>query len=169
MNRIAKIRLLFRKKLLTTLLSSGVAALVAGSTASRVWAEDALSGEVIVILAAQEAGTIDPSLARIPALGKPPFNAYRSMSVLSRSNLLLSAGKPVTVTLPNNRLLSVKLEARMPDGRSKVQVSIKGPNEKDYLPLLEVIASPGEPFFVAGQKYQNGTLVIGVSVGKRSS
>jgi hypothetical protein len=168
MRRISKIRLNDMQKLTYALFLTGLLALLSLSTASRVMAEESLSGEVLVILASEEAGTIDSSLAPIPALRRPPFNAFRSMRVLSRSALALSTGKPVTVTLPNNRLLSLKLEARMPDGRSKVQVSIKRANEKDYLPLLEVIASPGEPFFVAGQKYQNGTLVIGVSVGKRS-
>jgi hypothetical protein len=48
-----------------------------------------------------------------------------------------------------------------------VQVSINRANEKDYLPVLYVIASPGEPFFVAGQKFEGGTLVIGVRVGER--
>jgi hypothetical protein len=37
------------------------------------------------------------------------------------------------------------------------------------LPLLQVIASPGEPFFVAGQKHEGGTLVIGVRVGEKST
>ena len=33
-----------------------------------------------------------------------------------------------------------------------------------FLPLLEVNAKPGEPFFVAGQTYKGGTLVIGIKV-----
>jgi hypothetical protein len=56
---------------------------------------------------------------------------------------------------------------RLPDGRAQVQVSINRPYEKDYLPLLQVKASLGEHFFVAGQKFEGGTLVIGVRVGER--
>ena len=145
----------------------GAAILVAMLTAAPALAEESLSSEVLVVLASEQPGAIDPTLAKIPALSKPPFNAFRSLQVLTRSEVSLSIGKTVEVTLPNGRILSLTLQGRMPDGRSKVQVSIKRPNEKDYLSSLEVKASPGEPFFVAGQKYQNGTLVIGVSVGKR--
>lgn len=130
-------------------------------------AEEPVAGEVLVILASEKGGTIDSTLANITALSKPPFNAYHSMKVLTRSDISLTVGKPVDVELPNGRRLNLTLQERKPDGRSKVQVSINRPNQKDYLPLLEVIASPGEPFFVAGQKYQDGTLVIGVRVGVR--
>jgi hypothetical protein len=137
--------------------------------ASSLHAEELISGEVFVILASEETGPIDPSLAQIPALSKPPFNGFRSMQVLTRSAVSLSSGKAADLALPNNRRLSITLREKMPDGRNKVQVSITRPNEKDYLPLLEVIASPNEPFFVAGQKYQKGTLVIGVRIGNRTS
>ena len=52
----------------------------------------------------------------------------------------------------------------MPDGRYKVRAAINRPNKADYLPLLQVVASAGDPFFVAGQTYQGGTLVVGVIV-----
>ncbi len=55
----------------------------------------------------------------------------------------------------------------MPNGRYRVRVSINRPEQNDYLPLLSVVASPGDPFFVAGQRHQGGTLVIGVRVGTR--
>ena len=53
----------------------------------------------------------------------------------------------------------------MPDGRLRVRVSINRPNQTDYLPLLQVLASPGDPFFVAGQAHDGGTLVIGITLG----
>jgi hypothetical protein len=128
-------------------------------------AEDAsLPGEVIVILAGSE-GTIDPSLGNIKALKQPPFDSFKSLKVLSRSNITLKGSEAVTVELPNGRRMQIAVIERMPDGRAKVQVSINKPNQKDYLPKLQVVASPGEPFFVAGQKFQGGTLVIGVRVG----
>jgi hypothetical protein len=124
-------------------------------------------GEVLVILAQDEGGPIDPSLSSIKALKEPPFNAYRSMKILSRAKLELALERAFEVELPNGRTLRITLRERRSDGRAKVQVSINRPNQKDYLPLLEVIASPGEPFFVAGQKYQGGTLVIGLRIGDR--
>jgi hypothetical protein len=129
-------------------------------------ASESVAAEVFVILASEKAGKIAPDLAKIKALRQPPFSSFRTMEVLQKSKVELKKGQPVTVTLPNGRRLMLKLQQQMPDGRSKVQLSINRPNKKDYLPLLEVIAKQGEPFFVAGQKYQGGTLVIGVEIGK---
>ena len=129
-------------------------------------APDAVQGEVFVILAGTEAGAIDPSLGSVKALKQPPFDSFKSMKILSRTQLTLKSGESAVVELPNGRRLQLTLIERMPDGRNKVQVSINRPSQKDYLPLLQVIASSGEPFFVAGQKYQGGTLVIGVRVGE---
>jgi hypothetical protein len=157
-----------RRTIHAALLICTAALLIHSPLASTLHAQESISGEVFVILASEEAGPVDPSLAQIPALSKPPFNGFRSMQVLTRSTVSLNLGKPIDLALPNNRRMSITLREKMPDGRSKVQVSIKRPNEKDYLPLLEVIASPNEPFFVAGQKYQKGTLVIGVRIGKRT-
>jgi len=61
------------------------------------------------------------------------------------------------------------LQQEMPNGRFRVRVSINRPNQRDYLPLLQVVASPGDPFFVAGQSHAGGTLVIGVRVGERAA
>ena len=121
--------------------------------------------QVLVILAKEDQGEIDPKLKPVRALQKPPFNGFKSMKVLSTSDVELTADQAATVALPNGRTLQIKLLARMPDGRNKVQVSINRPEKQDYLPLLTVIAS-GEPFFVAGQRYEGGTLVIGVRVGE---
>lgn len=136
-------------------------------TASPALAEEAVAGEVLVVLASEQEGAVDPELAKIAALRKPPFNSFKSMKVLTRTDIKLKPGQPFTVSLPNGRHLMLSLTERMPDGRSRVQLSINRPNEKDYLPLLEVKARPGEPFFVAGQSYEGGTLVIGVRVGNR--
>ena len=134
--------------------------LSAGSVAQ---AAEPVAGEVIVVLASDAEGGVDPSLKSLTALRKPPFNAFKSLQVLSRHAIEL-ADEPVDVKLPNGRELRIELLERMEDGRHKVQVSINRSKNKDYLPLLQVKASP-EPFFVAGQKFQGGTLVIGVRVG----
>ncbi|MDQ3033282.1 MAG: hypothetical protein M3Y87_12760 [Myxococcota bacterium] len=130
-------------------------------------AGDVVRSEVFVVLAAEAEGAIDPSLADIPALRQPPFNAFHSMSVLSRTTAELSSQRPIEVALPNGRQLRIELERQMPDGRYRVRVSINTPGQADYLPLLQIVASPGDPFFVAGQNWQGGTLVIGVRIGQR--
>jgi hypothetical protein len=124
-------------------------------------------GEVLVILAGDEEGPIDPDLSSVKALKVKPFNGYKSFKILSRSALSLTPNQAEEITLPAARKLRITLLERRKDGRFKVQVSINRPNKTDYLPLLEVAAQPGERFFVAGQKYQGGTILIGVRVGER--
>lgn len=127
-------------------------------------ADTAVKGEVLVILAKEAEGEYDPKLKKMPALQKPPFNGFKSMSILSTTGIELTSDKDATVSLPNGRTLSLKLLERLPDGRHKVQVSISRPDKDDRPTSLTVIAS-GEPFFVAGQNHGGGTLVIGVRVG----
>jgi len=146
------------------LLTSG--ALAQGSTLARSDREATANvpAEVLVVLAKEEAGEIDPELKKLTALRRPPFNSFRSMKILSRPKLTLTPGKDAFVSLPNGRRLKLTLLRVMPDGRYKVRAAINRPNKSDYLPLLQVVASAGDPFFVAGQSYQGGTLVVGVTV-----
>lgn len=125
----------------------------------------AVHADVVVILAKEEPGTIDPSLAAVGALQRPPFNTFRSMRVLSRPRVTLRTDQDVDIALPNGRQLRLRIQQVMPDGRLRVRVSINRPNQSDYLPLLQVLASPGDPFFVAGQAHDGGTLVIGITLG----
>jgi hypothetical protein len=127
-----------------------------------------LLGEVLVVLASEAEGTIDPSLSHLRALKHPPFNGFKSMKIMSRQSVALVTDEPVAIELPKRRWLVLTLVSRLADGRAKVQLSINKPNQKDYLPLLNVIISAGEPFFVAGQKFEGGTLVVGVRLGERA-
>jgi hypothetical protein len=126
----------------------------------------AVSAQVFVIVAREVAGAIDPRLTTLHALHEPPFSAFHSMDILGEHSLMLEPGTPVTVDLPNGRVIQLVLEEITPDGRNHVRVSINRPSESDYLPVLEVAAPPGDPFFVAGQNYMGGTLIIGVSLGR---
>jgi len=121
-----------------------------------------VSAEVFVILARTDAGTIDPDLAGMPALRRPPFSNFRSMELLSRERFELAASTPQEIDLPNGRKVRIALEEQTPDGRHRMRVSINRPNQADYLPLLQVVAAAGDPFFVAGQQHLGGTLIIGI-------
>ena len=101
------------------------------------------------------------------ALRKPPFNAFKSMEVLRKVELAPQPGKDATLDLPNGRKLKIAILERQPGGKYKVRLAINKPDAQDYLPGMVVVASPGEPFFIAGQKHAGGTLVIGVQVGAR--
>lgn len=126
-----------------------------------------VAGQVLIVLASQVAGLIDPRLADVPALRRPPFDSYRSMALLESPRIELRVNQPLEVPLPNGRRMRLVLQGTTPDGRYRVRVSINRPDQQDYLPEMQVVAAPGDPFFVAGQSFQSGTLVIGIRLGRR--
>lgn len=121
--------------------------------------------EVLVIHANTEGDGIDPQLAKLEALRKPPFDSFKKQSLIRRVEVKLEPGKEAEVELPNGRKLHLVLLEKLKDGRLRVSVSINRPGQRDYLPVMTVSAAPGDPFFVAGQKHEGGTLIIGVRVG----
>lgn len=129
-------------------------------------ADAPVPGEVLIVLGSQEGSGIDPQLEKLEALRKPPFDTFTKKTLLKRAGVKLELGKESEVELPNGRRLRLVLVERLKDGRFRVNVSINRPGQRDYLPVMTVSAAPGDPFFVAGQKYEGGTLVIGVRVGK---
>ena len=160
--------------LVTALLGTLPFAEIASAQSSSLSRNDRAStanvpAEVLVVLAKEEQGKIDPQLKDLTALRRPPFNAFRSMKILSRPKLTLTPGKDAFVSLPNGRRLKLTLLRVMPDGRSKVRAAINRPNKSAYLPRLQVVAAAGDPFFVAGQSYQGGTLVVGVTVDPKKT
>src|SRR5262245_404905 len=97
---------------------------------SSVHADDAkVSAEVTVVLAKQAEGEYDAKLKQLPALQKEPFDRYKSMKVLSTTQVELGADKAPSVALPNGGSMQIKLVERMSDGRHKVLVSIKNPGK----------------------------------------
>jgi hypothetical protein len=123
--------------------------------------------EVLIVLGRSEGSEVDPALAPLKALYKPPFDAFPSKTLLQRAELTLQTGKDSEAALPNGRTLHLTLTEVLPDGRLRLKVSVGRSGERDYLPLMTVTAAPGDPFFIAGQKYAGGTLIVGVRVLKR--
>ena len=166
---------LIRHLLVIAILLSGSVAMGASAQGSSLTRSDRASttssvpAEVLVVLAKEEPGKIDPQLQKLTALRRPPFNSFRSMKILSRPKLKLIPGKDALVSLPNGRRMKLTLLRVMPDGRYKVKAAINRPDKSDYLPLLQVVASAGDPFFVAGQTYQGGSLVVGVIVDPKKT
>ena len=101
-----------------------------------------------------------------PALQKPPFSAYNTYKLLSRTNYVVNRLAPTGAVLPNNRVLQITLRDVVQSGRYRIATSISQPGGTAFLPLLEVTTPAGEPFFVAGQSYLGGMLVIGIKVIK---
>jgi hypothetical protein len=116
--------------------------------------------EVSVLHGSHEKRAPDPRISDMPELREGPFAKYESYHLLSRAALSLTRGGRRQLRLPNGRLLEARLDALLADGSSRLVASINRPDGKDFLPLLEVKARPGQSFIVAGQSYKRGVLVL---------
>lgn len=155
--------------------ASGSAALADKPSAARpsssaAPAASTVQAEVIVLHATNTGAGIDPKIGKMPELAKPPFSAYNSYKLLNRSQVALTKGRATTTRLPDGSELMVTMKdelAPAKKGEPKkylVSASIRKDGGSSFLPLLEVNAKPGDTFFVAGQKYQSGILVIGINL-----
>ncbi|HRI66214.1 MAG TPA: hypothetical protein PK156_18330 [Polyangium sp.] len=133
-------------------------------------AEASVSTDLIVLHGTNDGTGIDPKIGQMPELGKPPFSSYNSYKLLERSTVASSKSQASTTKLPNGAILQVALKDVVEPkkkGEAKrfiMSASVKKAGGKDFLPLLEVNAKAGETFFVAGQNYKGGVLVIGIKV-----
>lgn len=151
-----------------TLIALVVTAVTGVAAAQDDRGSASISGDVLIVLASREAGPVDPRLADVPALRRSPFDAFRSMELLESPRVRLTVGREQVIELPNGRRLRLVLREVTDEGRFRMQVSINRPGQRDYLPELDVVASPGDPVFIAGQSYRDGTLVIGIRLGQRT-
>lgn len=132
--------------------------------------EAAVNAEFIVLHGTNDGTGIDAKIGKMPELSKPPFSSYNSYKLLEKSASASSKSKAATTKLPNGAILQVVLKdivepkKKNEAKRYVMSASIKKAGGKDFLPLLEVNAKAGETFFVAGQNYKGGILVIGIKV-----
>ena len=129
-------------------------------SSSAAWAQDRASCEVLMIHGLREEGGIDQSLSQLRQLREPPFNTYTKFRLLRRSRLPLTLGAPQSLELPTGRTLKLAFLGRSGQNRLRFQVSITRPRRADYLPAVQYVTQRGEPFFQAGQTYQQGVLVL---------
>lgn len=122
--------------------------------------------EVLVLHATNSGTGIDKRVGDMPELKKPPFSAYDSYELLAKKRLPLIKGEPQTYQLPNERILKTDLKEDPKGEIFKISASINQPQGKAFLPLLEVKAGLGQSFFVAGQTYKAGILVLVLRVVK---
>ena len=124
-----------------------------------------VSGEVMVLLATQGDGgrSIDAAIGPLLQLGKPPFNAYSHWKLLDRKTVSLDRGKSTTFAVANGRSLQLTYAGVTADRRFRVSAAMLR-EDGSSLQKVNVVAATQEPFFLAGQKYQGGTLFIGITV-----
>ncbi len=123
--------------------------------------------DVMVLHATQTpgVGSIGPGIGNMPQLQQPPFSAWNTYRLLAKQSLTLQKGTPMTYTLPNGRILQITLnDVTMPGPRFKIEAAINQPGGGPYLKLLQVTAPANQTFFVAGQQYQGGMIIIGFTL-----
>jgi hypothetical protein len=126
-----------------------------------------VNAEIMVMHATQSdggPGWIDPAIGKVPQLTKPPFSAYNTYKLLDKRTLPLAINTPGTYSLPNGRVLQVTFLDATVDKRFHIKTAINQPGGTAYLKLLEVTAAPNETFFVGGQSYQGGSIVLGITM-----
>jgi hypothetical protein len=120
--------------------------------------------ELLVLHATHQKRGIAPELRGLPELTKTPFSAYDSYALLERERLTLAEGTPKTHRLPNGRVLGTELVELKQGGIVRLRATISEPGGHAFLPLLEVRATAGQHFIVAGQSYRGGILVLVVTL-----
>jgi hypothetical protein len=115
------------------------------------------------------AGSIDPRLANVAQLKKPPLSAYNTYQLLNRATFPVKKGIASSYTLKNGRILQLTFEDMTPDNRYRVLTTISEPNAKEFLKKLEVVHGANEVLFVAGQNLDpkhpdKGALVLGITI-----
>jgi hypothetical protein len=152
-------------------LGPALAALCAGGSVARAeTAPHSSVVEVTVIHASRSdgGGSIDPQLRDLPQLTRQqPFLRYNVYRLIDRRTLPLEERKVVTDPLVNGRTLQITLldvVERGADRRFHMRAAIDEPGKQAFLKLLEVTAGVNEPFFVAGQSYEGGTLFLEIVV-----
>ena len=126
-------------------------------------APETLNVELIVLHGTNDGKGIDPNVGDMPELKRPPFSSYNSYKQLMKDRLSLVLAKSETRKLPNDRNILVTFKGKA-GPKYTISVNIQKPNGPDYLPDLVVNGRKGERFFLAGQTYKGGILVIGVKL-----
>ncbi len=107
---------------------------------------------------------IDPAIGPLPQLRKPPLSAYNTYRLLDKRLLPLQMGRSSTYTMANGRVLQLTFVEPTADHGFHVKAAINQPGGKAYLKQLELTARPNDPFFVAGQEYKGGVLVLAITL-----
>lgn len=119
------------------------------------------TSEVIVLHATNDGAGIDPSIGDVPQLKNAPFSSFDSYKLLDRAKVKLAPKG--SRSLPDGGELAVEVTS-VEDGRYGISASVFKKGGKKFLPAVKVNAKKGEYFFIAGQKYKEGILVLGIRI-----
>jgi hypothetical protein len=114
------------------------------------------------------AGGLDKRLRPLhKQLARPPFSSFKTMKLIKASALVIPQSSTKKVTLPTGKILKLtfkeKLLGRKDKIRLRMHLSITPPKKTGFLPGTLFTIANGGTLLVAGDKYNSGTLVVGVT------
>lgn len=154
------VRRISRRVLLPLLAGVFASGLLVGHT-EEARADAAPKAEVLVIHAASipSGGSMDPKLSNLRQLKNVPFSSYNTFKLLDTKTIPLAKTSP-SIPLANGYNFTLSLSS-IEGKQLRIVPSLSKTNVPS--PLPEVSAKVDEPFFVAGQSYQGGILIIVVT------
>ena len=122
--------------------------------------------ELRVIHALKEGGGIDPRITRLrPYLERAPFTAWHEFKLLSSTEVELAPKGSSSFDLPNGRkgTLTYVEHLLASDGDHRMRLQLLIENGPKRVLNTTFVLDEGGVVLQAGQKYQGGLLVLGVS------
>jgi hypothetical protein len=142
---------------------SSVAATASGKLASA----DSVACTIRAIHGTQNPGGVDKRLDSLKKqLSKPPFSAFKSFKLLSANAMQIGQGVTQKKKLPSGKILGLTFKEKLLVAgklRLRLYLSIMPPKAKKFLPGTLYTIADGGTLLVAGDSYQKGTLVVGVT------
>ncbi len=120
------------------------------------------------ILGLQSAGGIDKRLTFLRRqLTKPPFSAYKRLTLLEEKEIEIPQTAMKHVVLPNGKILKLTFKERLLGRKDRLKLrfhlSITPPKETRFLPGTIFTISNHGTLLVAGDKFRDGTLVVAMT------
>jgi len=100
-------------------------------------------------------------------LSRPPFSAYKTIKLLDAKQLAVPQKATRQIKLPTGKILKLTFREKLLERRGQVRLrlhlSITPPKKTKFLPgTVYTIADRGT-LLVAGDRYKDGTLVVGIT------
>ena len=127
------------------------------------------SCSVRVIKASQDGEGIDPRITRMREyLQKPPLNAWKKFTLLDEKDVVVAPKATNRFDLPNGRHASLSYVDHVltPQGKHRLRLHLEiadSANSVKKLLNTTFVLDEGGVVLSAGQKYQNGLLILGFS------
>ena len=124
------------------------------------------SAEIVIAHGRNSGKGIDPKLSRYKELKNPPFSSYDTYALLDEATRALTRGKPASMKLPDGGELKIVLDGVEEKAGKPLRFVIKATVKKagGEESTVQVKAKAGAMFFVAGQKFEQGILVLGIKM-----